>query len=102
MTYEPKPIATEGVCLSPDILALTEQLAKNAHEIWAQLRLAQGWRHGPKRDDAAREHPCLVPYEQLPESEKQYDRNMALETLKVILALGYRIDKPGASGAGQS
>jgi len=92
--YEPEPIPTGGVKLSPEILELTERLAKNAHDIWARQRLADGWNYGPHRDDAAKEHPCLVPYENLPESEKQYDRNAALETLKAVLALGYCIEKP--------
>ena len=95
MDYQPEPIPTAGVHLSADILELTERLAKNAHDIWARQRLGEGWKYGPRRNDAAKEHPCLVPYEQLPESEKQYDRNAALETLKAILALGYRIDKAG-------
>ena len=92
--YRPHPISTEGVELSPEILELTELLARNAHEIWAQQRLAEGWKYGPLRNDAVRERPCLVPYDDLPESEKEYDRKMAMETLKVILALGYRIEKP--------
>ncbi len=91
--YEPEPIPTGGVQLSPEILELTERLAKNAHDIWALQRLADGWSHGQRRDDAAKEHPCLIRYEDLPESEKQYDRNAALETLKAVLALGYRIEK---------
>jgi hypothetical protein len=91
--YKPRPIPTAGVSLTSDILELTELLAKNAHEIWAQQRLAEGWTNGARRDDAAKKHPCLVPYEELPESEKEYDRNAAMQTLKVILTLGYRIEK---------
>ena len=98
--YEPEPIPTGGVKLSPEIVELTERLAKNAHDIWARQRLADGWVHGPRRDDTAKEHPCLVRYEDLPESEKQYDRNAALETLKAVLALGYRIEK--ATGTSRS
>ena len=94
MSYQPRPIPTSEVQLGPDILELTERLAQNAHEVWARQRLADGWKHGPRRDDQKKEHPCLVPYEQLPESEKVYDRNAAMETLKVIVALGYRIEKP--------
>jgi len=94
MTYTPQPLDTSAVALAPEIVALTELLAKNAHEHWAQLRIAEGWRYGPARDDAKRENPCLVPYEELPDSEKQYDRNTAMETLKMILALGYRIAQP--------
>jgi hypothetical protein len=91
--YKPRPIPTAGVILTSDILELTELLSRNAHELWAQQRLADGWTYGPLRDDAAKKHPCLVPYEELPESEKEYDRRTAMETLKVISSLGYRIEK---------
>jgi hypothetical protein len=93
LAYEPKPIDTSELKLGREILDLTERLAKNAHDIWARQRISEGWRLGSKRDDAKKEHPCLIPYEELPESEKQYDRNAALETLKAIIALGYRIEK---------
>jgi len=91
MTYQPEPLDTSQVTLPSEIIELTEQLAKNAHEIWAQQRLADGWVYGPQRDDTKKEHPCLVPYEELPEAERVYDRNAAMQTLKAILALGYRI-----------
>jgi hypothetical protein len=93
MEYRPRPISTVGVKLRDDILELTELLAQNAHEVWAQARLAEGWKYGPQRDDVAKHHPCLVSYENLPESEKQYDRNAAMETIKAILSLGYHIYK---------
>lgn len=93
MTYQPAPIPTDHVRLGDDILALTELLARNSHDVWARQRIADGWRHGPRRDDALKEHPGLVPYEQLAESEQEYDRQAALETLRTILALGYRIVK---------
>ena len=94
MSYEPKPIDTSGVTLTEDLSKLTEMLAKSAHDIWARQRMAEGWTYGPERDDAKKQHPCLVPYEHLPESEKEYDRNAAMETLKAILALGYKIENP--------
>ena len=99
MDYEPKPIDTAGVQLTPDLLELTEVLARNTHDVWARQRMSEGWRYGPRRDDARKEHPLLVPYEQLSEAEKQYDRNTALETLKLIRALGYRILPPARAGA---
>jgi hypothetical protein len=95
--YHPEPIPTAGVRLSPEILELTERLAKNTHDIWARQRLAEGWRPGPQRDDQAKQHPGLVPYEQLAESEKEYDRGTALETLKAVISLGYRIEPDGAA-----
>jgi hypothetical protein len=94
MSYKPAPIDTSKIELSPEICKLTEVLSKNAHEVWAQERIAQGWRHGHDRNDARKEHPCLVPYEELPESEKIFDRNTAMGTLKALLALGYHITKP--------
>jgi ryanodine receptor 2 len=93
--YEPKPIDTSKVELTEDIGRLVDRLAENSHDVWARGRMAQGWRYGPQRDDARREHPCLVPYDQLPDSEKEYDRNSAMETLKAVMALGYRIEKAG-------
>ncbi|HEV2882851.1 MAG TPA: TRAFs-binding domain-containing protein [Pyrinomonadaceae bacterium] len=94
MEYKPRPIDTSGVTLSEDVLELTELLAKNTHEIWARQRLSERWRYGAQRDDERREHPGLVSYEELSEVEKQYDRNTALETLKTIISLGYRIEPP--------
>lgn len=91
MSNEPAPIDTSAVELTPDVLALTELLARHTHDIWAMQRMGEGWRFGPRRDDALKEHPLLVPYEELPESEKQYDRNTAFELLKVLLVLGGNI-----------
>ncbi len=93
MNYIPKPIDTTGVKLTPELTALTERLAENAHDLWAAQRFAEGWTYGPKRDDAAKKHPCLVLYSKLPESEKEYDRSAAMGTLKAILGLGFRIAK---------
>jgi ryanodine receptor 2 len=93
MQYVPRPIDTSGITLPAEVLELTERLAEHAHDVWARERLSQGWTYGPKRDDALRQHPCLVSYAELPESEKVHDRNAALQTLKAITALGYRLIK---------
>jgi hypothetical protein len=92
--YDPNPINTTAVKLPDDLVALTERLAENAHDLWAEQRLRDGWRHGPRRDDGRKEHPGLVPYADLDESEREYDRRNAMETLKAIVALGYRIAGP--------
>jgi hypothetical protein len=94
MTYDPKPLDTSKVALPESLNALLEELAENTHDVWAATRIRQGWTYGPERVDAAKKHPCLVPYDQLPESEKEYDRNTAAETLKAILKLGYVIGEP--------
>ena len=91
--YIPKPLDTGNVELPSEILELTEKIAENVHEIWAKSRIEQGWTYGPVRDDLKKTTPCLVEYSKLPEEEKEYDRNTALETIKMILALGYRIEK---------
>jgi len=93
VAYDPNPIDTSHVRLPEDLLELTERLAENAHDVWARQRMADGWTYGRQRDDAAKKHPDLVPYENLPESEKEYDRSAAMETLQAIVALGYRIEK---------
>src|SRR6267142_3092272 len=86
MTYEPMPIDTTNVELPVAIMNLIEVLASNTHDSWAKQRIAEGWRYGPRRDDERKEHPDLVPYERLPEVEKQYDRVSAIQTLRVIIA----------------
>ena len=91
--YTPQPIDTSNITLSTELLALTERIAENVHEVWAASRIAGGWSYGATRNDALKLHPCLVPYSQLPESEKEYDMNTAMETLKVIGKLGFRIEK---------
>ena len=93
MKYVPNPINTDDVVLSDDLLGLCEALAENTHDVWASGRIAQGWTYGEKRDDEKKTTPCLVPYSELTESEKEYDRNTALETIKVMLKMGYKISK---------
>lgn len=87
----PQPVDTSDVRLPEELDALVEQMAKNVHEVWAQNRIEQGWTYGEERDDALKHHPCLVPYEDLPEIEKAYDRDTALSTLKLISKLGFSI-----------
>jgi hypothetical protein len=89
--YRPVPIDTSHVQLSSDVNDLIERLAMNAHDTWAMKRLGEGWIRGPRRDDDDKTHPSLVHYQDLPESEKEYDREMVKETLRAVVALGYRI-----------
>lgn len=91
--YTPNPKNLDDIVLPEELLALTEQIAENVHEVWAAARIAQGWTYGPVRDDDKKQTPCLVPYADLPEVEKDYDRNTAMETLKLIVSLGYDIQK---------
>lgn len=89
--YNPQPINTADVEIPKDLMILTEQLAENTHDVWALARMNEGWTYGPERDDVKKTHPCLIPYNELPDSEKEYDRNTALETIKLILKMGYVI-----------
>lgn len=91
MSYNPKPIDTSDITLPEELISLTEKIAENVHDVWAAGRIEQGWTCGSVRDDAKKETPCLVPYSELPESEKEYDRNTAIETLKLIIKMGYSI-----------
>ena len=91
--YTPNPINTSDIQLPEELNSLLEAMAKNVHEIWAQERINQGWTYGKKRDDVLKQHPCLIAYEDLPEEEKVYDRNTSIETLKLILKLGFKISR---------
>ena len=94
MAYQPTPFDNSGVELSADLNGLIEMLARNNHDLWAKRRMEEGWRWGPRKDETKKETPLLIPYEELPESEKEYDRDNAIETLRTILALGYNIELP--------
>jgi ryanodine receptor 2 len=91
--YIPKPIDTSKAIISIEIMEIAEHLAEHIHDVWASGRISDGWVWGPKRDDVQKHHPCLVPYSELPECEKAYDRNTALGTLKALLVMGYRIER---------
>ena len=79
--------------MSDDLAELQEAIAENAHEIWAKTRTDQGWTYGPERNDVQKETPDMIPYCNLPESEKLYDREMAMQTLKLVKKLGFEIKK---------
>jgi ryanodine receptor 2 len=91
--YKPSPLDTSTVELPSELEALVESLARNVHEVWAAGRQEEGWTYGSRRDDVLKQHPGMIEYEQLTESEKDYDRHTAVETLKMIIRLGYEIRK---------
>lgn len=92
-TYHPQPINTNDVQLPEELNGLIEKMAENVHDVWAKARISQGWTYGEQRDDKEKKHPCLVPYDELPNEEKEYDRNTSIETLKLILKLGFNISR---------
>ncbi|MBR5854641.1 MAG: Ryanodine receptor Ryr [Paludibacteraceae bacterium] len=91
--YNPQPIDTKDIQLPDEVNALVEIVAKNVHEVWAKSRIEQGWTYGEKRDEQQKMHPGILPYEELSESEKDYDRNTAMETLRLVTKLGFVIKK---------
>lgn len=95
--YTPQPIDTSDVVLPEDLKALAEDIARNVHEVWSAGRIKDGWTFGVERNDTQKKHPCLVPYEELAEAEKEYDRNTSQETLKLILKLGFKIIGPSSA-----
>jgi len=68
-----------------------ERLAIREHERWMAEKQRTGWRHGAVKDANAKMHPCLVPYAELPEPEKEKDRNTVRAIPKFLAAIGYRI-----------
>ncbi len=93
MNYIPQPEDISSIQLPDELKPLVEQIARNVHDVWAQNRMEHGWVYGDERNDNLKQHPCLIPYEQLPEEEKDYDRATAISTLKLAIKLGYRLIK---------
>ena len=81
MEYIPKPLDTSDIVLPDDL------------EVWAAGRIAAGWKYGPVRDEIKKEHPCLIPYEELTEEEKDFDRGTALSTIRFIISQGFIVTK---------
>ncbi|XP_034937910.1 ryanodine receptor isoform X2 [Chelonus insularis] len=94
--FVPKPVDTSMVNLPAYVEQIRDKLAENIHEMWAMNKIEAGWIYGEQRDDMRKIHPCIVQFEKLPAAEKRYDTQLAVQTLKTILALGYYItmDKP--------
>ena len=93
LDYIPEPMDLSLVDLPESLIQLSERIAENVHEVWAKARIDEGWTYGEKLDDIHKKHPCLVPYDELPEEEKEYDRNTAMNTIKMVKKLGFRIEK---------
>jgi len=91
--YTPQPLDTSKIELPLELSEMSELFAKNTHDVWAAQRLSEGWKYGAKLSDKEKTTPCLVHYDDLPENEKKYDRNTAMETLKMIKLLGFEIVK---------
>lgn len=94
-TYRPTPVDTRQIELTAELKAIVERLAENVHENWARERIADGWSYGPRRDDILKQTPCMVPYSELEEAEKKYDRKIVEEIIKALVAFGYRIGRDG-------
>jgi len=97
--YQPSPVDTSSVKLPDTLLALTETIARNTHEVWAHKRMEEGWRYGERRDDVKKLHPNLIPYEQLAEEDKDYDRATAMNAIRLMVRLGYTITSPDGATA---
>lgn len=91
LVYHPLPIDTSKIELPARLIRLVDLLAENAHEVWAKGRMDEGWTYGPQRNDLNKKHPCLVPYIFLTDEEKEYDLNIARETLKTLLAMKFTL-----------
>lgn len=91
--YKPKPEDTSNISIPTDLQSLIEKIAENVHEVWAAQRISEGWVYGQAKDSSLKTTPCLVPYNELLESEKEYDRSTAVETIKLVIKLGYEIRK---------
>ncbi len=92
-SYRPSPLDLSDVPLPDSLMELTEAIAENTHEVWSLSRMSEGWAYGPERDDAHLKHPDLLPYSDLTEGEKEYDRATAMNAIKLIVKLGYKIEK---------
>lgn len=91
------PLEAGAPALPAALASLCEILAEKVHSRWIRGRVQEGWKWGPVRDDVRKEHPCLVPYEDLPDSEREFDRQTVTATLEALQSFGYRFQPAGAA-----
>ncbi|XP_067335767.1 ryanodine receptor 3-like isoform X17 [Channa argus] len=90
-SFIPTPVETSQIVMPLHLEKVRDKLAENIHELWGMNKIELGWSYGKIRDDNKRQHPCLVDFSKLPETEKNYNLQMSTETLKTLLALGCRV-----------
>nr|XP_040017274.1 ryanodine receptor 3 isoform X14 [Gasterosteus aculeatus aculeatus] len=90
-SFVPTPVDTSQIVLPPHLDNVRDKLAENIHELWGMNKIELGWTFGKVRDDNKRQHPCLVDFGKLPETERNYNVQMSSETLKTLLALGCHV-----------
>ncbi|XP_074541840.1 ryanodine receptor 3 isoform X7 [Halichoeres trimaculatus] len=90
-SFIPTPVDTSQIVLPPHLDNVRDKLAENIHELWGMNKIELGWTYGKVRDDNKRQHPCLVDFAKLPETERNYNVQMSSETLKTLLALGCHV-----------
>lgn len=72
-----------------------EELAMIEHERWMEQKNSDGWKYDPLTDKAGKKHQLLLPWEELPESEKEKDRILVRSIPKILANAGYAIEKFG-------
>ncbi|MCP9259463.1 Ryanodine receptor 44F [Dirofilaria immitis] len=94
--FVPVLVDISNVVLPEFAMEIHEKLAENLHELWAMRKIELGWSYGEVRDQKTRRHPCLTSFQQLPQNEKTYNINLAIDTMKTIEALRYHmiLDEP--------
>ncbi|KAI2654040.1 Ryanodine receptor 2 [Labeo rohita] len=90
-SFIPKPVDTSQIVMPPHLEKVRDRLAENIHELWGMNKIELGWSYGKIREDNKRQHPCLVDFSKLPETERNYNLQMSTETLKTLLALGCHV-----------
>jgi hypothetical protein len=93
---EPAPAGagTEGFAFTSEEV---ERLARMEHDRWCARHLLDGWRQGEVRDDVARTHPCIVPWEALTEHYRDNDRAAVRQIPELLALVGQRIVRDAPS-----
>jgi hypothetical protein len=69
-------------------LALEGATPEQSHRSWLALKESEGWAYGPVKDVAAKTHPCMLPYAELPEAQRKKDGLYLAVVRAMALSLG--------------
>ncbi|XP_054103986.1 ryanodine receptor 2 isoform X22 [Callithrix jacchus] len=91
--FNPQPVDTSNITIPEKLEYFINKYAEHSHDKWSMDKLANGWIYGEIYSDSSKVQPLMKPYKLLSEKEKEIYRWPIKESLKTMLAWGWRIER---------
>ncbi|NXM89875.1 RYR2 protein, partial [Oenanthe oenanthe] len=91
--FNPQPVDTSNITIPEKLEYFINKYAEHAHDKWSMEKFANGWTYGETFSESAKVQPLMKQYKLLSEKEKEIYRWPIKESLKTMLAWGWRIER---------